>query len=597
MKRPWQTWTLFGACLAALLIAMAWISSMALKLDRAESEAQNQAALEENVRLALWRMETLLAGVIAKESNLPYFEYSSFYPLERAYTRMFSQVERGEILVPSRLLAGTPEHALVYFQIDPQGRLTSPQVPEGEMRSLALEKYIQQETLGLAAARLEALAPVLHGHSLLERLPADDPTSPLPMTSNDLILNSAARQTQPAQQELNQQEYQSRSRRKMSNIESQWAQGLDQNLKERNEDPEAGTHVYVGAFTALWVDEMLILARRVRWDAGDYVQGCRLNWAGLKETLVNEIRDLLPGADLLPAPGEANHDDGARRVAALPIRLQPGSLALPLPPGMSVIRISLLIAWGCVVLAGAAVAALLGGALKLSERRGAFVSAVTHELRTPLTTLRMYTEMLARDMVQTPEKRAHYLSTLQTEAERLGHLVENVLAYSRLERKAGEARKETMTIGALVNRVEDRLERHAEMAGMGLEVSLSEEERVISVRTDPGAVEQILFNLVDNASKYAKSADDKTIHLEGRLSGRVFSLYVRDHGPGISGPGKKRLFKPFCKSDHEAALSAPGVGLGLALSRRLAREMGGDLELDPMYGAGASFILTLPLNA
>ena len=70
----------------------------------------------------------------------------------------------------------------------------------------------------------------------------------------------------------------------------------------------------------------------------------------------------------------------------------------------------------------------------LSERRGAFVSAVTHELRTPLTTLRMYTEMLADGMVPDEPRRRSYLQTLRAEADRLGHLVENVLAYSRLER-------------------------------------------------------------------------------------------------------------------------------------------------------------------
>ena len=85
------------------------------------------------------------------------------------------------------------------------------------------------------------------------------------------------------------------------------------------------------------------------------------------------------------------------------------------------------------------------------------------------------------------------------------------------------------------------------------------------------------------------------IELTGWLRGGRAVLEVRDHGPGISGNAARRLFQPFCKSAHEAANSAPGVGLGLALSRKLARHMGGDLQLDSGYGDGAGFVITLPL--
>ena len=81
-----------------------------------------------------------------------------------------------------------------------------------------------------------------------------------------------------------------------------------------------------------------------------------------------------------------------------------------------------------------AIGLVLGGALSLSERRGTFVSAVTHELRTPLTTFRLYTEMLDEGMVASGESQRNYMKTLRSEADRLGHLVENVLSFARLER-------------------------------------------------------------------------------------------------------------------------------------------------------------------
>src|SRR5207244_3898258 len=116
-------------------------------------------------------------------------------------------------------------------------------------------------------------------------------------------------------------------------------------------------------------------------------------------------------------------------------------------------------------------AGLLAGAVSLSERRAVFVSAVTHELRTPLTTFRTYTEMLARGMVA-ESSRASYLDTLCREAERLAHLTENVLFYSRLERGRGGAPNEVVDIGDVVARVEGRLAARVAEAGMTVEVCL-----------------------------------------------------------------------------------------------------------------------------
>jgi len=198
--------------------------------------------------------------------------------------------------------------------------------------------------------------------------------------------------------------------------------------------------------------------------------------------------------------------------------------------GIQPIEAALLIAWVCLAFAGAAGAVLLRGALLLSERRGAFVSAVTHELRTPLTTLRLYTDMLAEGMIPSEEKRAQYFETLRTEAERLGHLVENVLAYSRLERRGLETLQQAMALRSLIERVEERLTRHAERASMRLEIIADEDCLKTEVLTDPSAVEQILFNLVDNACKYAATAADRRIHLGVSSKAETISVEVRDHG-------------------------------------------------------------------
>src|SRR6185436_17836640 len=164
---------------------------------------------------------------------------------------------------------------------------------------------------------------------------------------------------------------------------------------------------------------------------------------------------------------------------------------------------------------------LLYGAVSLSERRGAFVSAVTHELRTPRTTFKMYSEMLADGMVTDEEKRKQYLGTLCSEANRLSHLVENVLAYARLERGSARRRVERVKLGALVERILPRLHERAERSEMKLVVDADDAALATIVHVDAAAVEQILFNLVDNACKYAApSSVDRTIHLEAFPEGK-----------------------------------------------------------------------------
>jgi K+-sensing histidine kinase KdpD len=116
------------------------------------------------------------------------------------------------------------------------------------------------------------------------------------------------------------------------------------------------------------------------------------------------------------------------------------------------------------------------------------------------------------------------------------------------------------------------------------------------LRTNCSAVEQILFNLIENACKYAERADDRIIRIQTQVQSGELVIHVCDQGPGISREVAKRLFHPFHKSSEEAARTAPGVGLGLALCRRLARDLGGDLQLDTAVSNGACFHLRLPLG-
>jgi signal transduction histidine kinase len=593
--KPAHVWSLFALCTAVLLAAMAWSSAIVLGLERAQAAALAQAAVEENARLALWRMDSALAAVVAQESARPYFHYRAFYPAANAYTDMFGEPAPGQALLPSPLLRETPPNVVLYFQIAPDGRITSPQLPTQRLRDRAL------------AARLTTLVQLQQRSALLAEARAFAPQLSIPRTNADEHRIPVAANTPPPallQKQKSANEY---AMRQQSYDLQQLGNNFSRKLELVSPVEKAVVEVDEGTFEPFWIGDHLILARPVRVGGASYVQACWMDWPRLQQSLLDQVRDLLPQARLERATApDAGHGrrpqeliatfsiaagDDARRLASLPVRLVPGVVSLP-TRGTSLVRLSLMGAWLCLALAALAVAVLLHGVLGLSERRRIFVSAVTHELRTPLTTFRLYTDMLADGMVA-PDKRQEYLGRLQREAQRLGHLVENVLFYARLDSGRAAAQRELVDVGETLKETVARLADRTEKAGLTVSIEPASGAPLQS-RTDRSVLEQIVINLIDNACKYAAASTPPVVHVELRAQGREAVVRVRDHGPGLSAAERRRLFRPFSKSDREAANSAPGVGLGLALSRRLARAQGGDLRLDPA-AEGAVFVLTLPL--
>jgi signal transduction histidine kinase len=151
-----------------------------------------------------------------------------------------------------------------------------------------------------------------------------------------------------------------------------------------------------------------------------------------------------------------------------------------------------------------------------------------------------------------------------------------------------------VTLKALLERVGPRLAQRAGQADMKCDLRLEVHAAEQEFTTDQSVVEQILFNLVDNAAKYARDADDRQIHVEATRNGDWIKLVVRDHGPGIEQRPWGQPPRAFGKTAEQSAETAPGVGLGLALCRRLARQLGGRLEIDGTAGGGATVALLLP---
>ena len=300
--------------------------------------------------------------------------------------------------------------------------------------------------------------------------------------------------------------------------------------------------------------------------------------------------------------------DDAARLASLPVRLEvaPPRPATDLPSGH---LWTLGGAWSALLLALSAGAVALRSSFAYGDKHRRFTHAVTHELRTPLTTFRMYSEMLSKGMV--PEaSRPEYLRTLESESARLSDLVENVLRYARLEESGQAASLELIDAHGLLERCVPELARTCDRSGATLEIQDQLEPRpdgqALQLRTDASAVLQILSNLVDNACKYGRTPqtpegdaggmapdDSCVVVLRARCNAGQVRLEVLDSGPGVPAQIETAIFQPFDRGGRDASDPAPGVGLGLALARDLARELGGELMLLPT-ARGAAFRLSLP---
>jgi signal transduction histidine kinase len=241
---------------------------------------------------------------------------------------------------------------------------------------------------------------------------------------------------------------------------------------------------------------------------------------------------------------------------------------------------------GAAILAAFSLVALILNTERQSRQRAAFAASAAHELRTPLTGLRLYGEML-REGIDDPDRSKRYAGRIAEESERLSRVVTNVLGFTRLERGTLEVSATPIDPAASLAELVDRLQPAMESNGAILEFDA--EGYSGTVDADREALDQIIQNLIDNAEKYTRGADNRTIHIELRRSGDASEIEVRDHGPGIAPDLARKLFEPFTRGGSPD--QPAGLGLGLALARELASAQRASLEYTHAPGGGSRFVL------
>lgn len=533
-------WSALIACAVLVIGAMAWLTRNVLESKREQALSEARAVIEEQTRLALWRMDAAGSAIVLRENQRP--------PMDSA-------------------------------------TLDVPVSPEVKARFTIMDGADAIKVSdGFAVAEIPGLSPMACSAAVGK---GELAWQAVPKDNGDLKQQAVQQKLQPLQQNRYNPAYQNDSNR----IElAQRAKALDDQAFLSNSAAVTNWSSLsireLGVMRSVWIGGELYLLRRVEFSGPaltGMIQGVWLDSSEVRELLLAEISDLLDGADLKP---RLNGESDPLSLVSLPFHLERKDGVSADPVGWNA---TLIAGWIAVLAAIGMAAVLVHGVMRLSERRASFVSAVTHELRTPLTTFRLYSDMLETGAVK-PEKRGDYLRVLSREADRLSHLVENVLAFSRIER--GNARSSVREIPSmdLLEVSRERLEARLATAGMILEMGGTCDAEV---RADTAAVEHILFNLIDNAAKYAAGSEPPVVNIAAKPVDRFVEIRVSDHGPGIPASEHGRIFRAFHKSAHEAAESKPGVGLGLALSKRLAREQGGDLVCEAS-GTGACFVLKLP---
>ncbi|GAB5518033.1 MAG: hypothetical protein RhofKO_02840 [Rhodothermales bacterium] len=230
--------------------------------------------------------------------------------------------------------------------------------------------------------------------------------------------------------------------------------------------------------------------------------------------------------------------------------------------------------------------------MRLAQMKSDFVSNVSHELRTPLSLIRMFAETLEMGRVRDEAKRQEYYRIIGTETERLTHLINNILDFSRMEAGQKTYRFAPLDLNALVTHTLKLYNYKLTSSGFTAETQLA--SALPHLQADHDALTEALINLIENAIKY--SPDDKHVCVVTERVGDEVALRVTDRGCGISDADQQRIFDKFFRVSTGLVHDTKGTGLGLSLVQHIVQAHNGRVTVASTLGEGSTFSILLPID-
>ena len=233
-------------------------------------------------------------------------------------------------------------------------------------------------------------------------------------------------------------------------------------------------------------------------------------------------------------------------------------------------------------------AQLYRAALSASDAKSAFLASMSHELRTPLNAIIGYQSLL-QDGLSGPvtDAQVSQLSRIRASADHLLSLIDEVLTFSRVDVGKELVQREPVQLRPIITEAINMVAPVA--AARGLRVK--DESTDVELYTDSFKVRQILLNLLSNAVKFS---DRGTIVVRSKVDHDNVEISVADAGIGIAEQNLERVFDPFWQVEQRSTRRAGGTGLGLSVSRSLARLLGGDVVVESEFGKGSTFTAVIP---
>jgi len=533
-----------------LVSGLAWATLSTYKLAKKNISDEHRARLD----VALRRIESRVLGVLNSEAARPYTDYAHRYearPDVVRFDRRTLDPDKTTVGLPSPLALTDPPYDWMdlYFQIDTDGNLSSPQIPDLALAWPVDRSGISEDAKRRSQATWEWLEKALHTADIAGEVAAsfarcEHSEGSLYESSGASVDHTDGLDDAPGVED----ESGTTADKRRALLEEQ--RGFlppeecveplgsranapgdgGRNFSIFNKDYEennAPVNISLGPFAPpFWISgpktkhPKLLFVREVYADAQVFYQGFVGDWDRLKPELLAEVVGLFPEADIEPVENDAVIEASLTQVR---LREVPAVLKVAgLPGGLAAT------AWrsvrGQVFLFWAAAVAILGVAgwsvwtlVRLADRRMQFAYAVTHELRTPLTTFRLYSDMLADGLVP-DSAQPEYLDTLNRESIRLSTLVESVLEYARLENQKVKLHLTNTDGPSLLKEIGETLTRRCRENGVESKI-LNHVTNGRPLRTDINLMNQIAGVLINNAVRHARGAKSSMVVVELAIEG------------------------------------------------------------------------------